>query len=339
MRIIICACAGLLCVTLASAQDYEIVDRAGRVTATATIQRGQLIVVESTGERIVFKREPRYDSADQRFRAFLNLNLQRVLRLPSAGHGVMQIAELDDPQPQFRNTLRSVRVSEVDTRFGYVPGQGYPYGWNTNSQQGSYPYISGYRPARPRSVLIDTKTTANPPLPVAKLTLVNSGPEELLVTVVDLKLDQPKELRIRPSQRIDLELQRDAGAKRVQRYQTINIYGDPVIKQVVTDIPPAVRHEIIVHQWVLQSIAIDRTGKSPSPIEDMNFQGKGLGRFTLPPGDQLQTGTLDVYRAALSARNQGSVTPITAQEKQIGDALPPLQRAIQDLQQRDRGRR
>ena len=95
-----------------------------------------------------------------------------------------------------------------------------------------------------------------------------------------------------------------------------------------------VRYEFIVHEWVLQSIAIDRTGTSPSPIEDANYHGKGLGRFSLPPGTQLQSGTLDVYRAASSAQNRGTVAPITAQEKQVGDGLSPLERAVLQLQQK-----
>ena len=77
-----------------------------------------------------------------------------------------------------------------------------------------------------------------------------------------------------------------------------------------TPVPPAPRYELVIHEWKLQSVAIDRTGKSPNVIEDTNFQGKGIGRFLLPPGDQLKSGTLDVVRTALEARNAGSVSPL-----------------------------
>ena len=178
--------------------------------ATATIQRGQLLVSESTGERIAFRREPRYDSADGRLLGYLSVPLQRVLRFPRTGFGVMQVADLDDPNPQFRQTLRSVRPSEVDPLFGYQPSGVVPFG-RAGAPWGSYPYVSGYRAPLPQSILIDSKTTAHAPLPPAKLTLVNGGPREILLTLVDSKADQPKELRLRPAQRIQVEVQRDAG--------------------------------------------------------------------------------------------------------------------------------
>ena len=90
----------------ASAQNYELLDRAGRIKATATIERGQLIVVESTGERVVFRREPRYDSPNGQLLGFLNVNLQRVLRFPRHGSGAMQVADLNLPNPRFQETMR-----------------------------------------------------------------------------------------------------------------------------------------------------------------------------------------------------------------------------------------
>jgi hypothetical protein len=248
--------------------------------------------------------------------------------------------------------MRSVRPSEVDPVIGYVPhnqgtyragpayGAGLDYGGGYGAGYGSagsryassFPYVWGYNPPQPRSVLIESKTVANPPLEPAKLELANGGPREISVTIVDLKTNTTEQRRIRPSERVEINVARDAGGKRLQRYQSVTLAGDSVVKEVVSEIRPAVRYEIIVHEWVMQSIAIDRTGKSPSVIEDVNFQGKGLGRFTLPPGNELQPGTLDVYQAAISVANRGSIAPITAQEKSIGDGLSPLERAIENLQ-------
>ncbi len=329
MRTLLC-CGICLFASGIYGQDYEVVDRAGRVKASATILRGQLVVVESTGQRVSFRRETRYDSPDGQMLGFLNVDLQRVLRFPRSGWGVMQVTDLDDPNPRFRETLRKVRPAEVDPLIGYIPAYGAGHGLAGDPYAYSYPYVWGYRP-RPRSLLIESKTVAKSPLKPAKLALTNGGPRDVLVTVVDLNTGQPSEHRIHPGQQVEIEAQRDQGGKRIARYQTVSPAGGSVVKEVVTKVPPKVRYEIVVHEWVMQSVAIDRTGKSPAVIEDVNYQGKGLGRFTLPPGDQLRSGTLDVYRAAIAANNRQSVVPITAQEKPIGDGSSPLERAVRDL--------
>lgn len=319
----------------AIAQNYEIVDTTGAVRATATIQRNQLMIVESTGERAVFHREPRYDTADRQLLGFYSANLQRVFRFPARGSGAMQVADLDQPNPAFRQTQRRVRPAETDFGNPVTPGfagrvaTGYAAGG-----YGSFPHIAAYRAPLPRSVLIESKIVANPLLEDAKVRLTNSGPRELLVQVRDLKTRQSQQLNIQPGSSKEIQLHRDPGGKRVARYQTTNLAGDTAVQEVVSDIRPTIRYEIIVREWVMQSIAIDRTGTSPSVIEDVNFQGKGLGRFTLPAGKYLRSGTLDVYRAAASVANAGAISTIPAQEKVIGDGLSPLERAVRDLQRR-----
>ena len=338
----------LLCVTTAQAQNYEIVDQAERVRATVQIQRGQLVVQESTGETIVFSREPRYDSPDGGFLGYFSRQLQRVLRFPRNGQGVMQIADLDDPQPRFRQTLRRVRPAtgvnprrvnqrdlglaqsiygpEQDYLYGYQPA--YPYAGGTNPYSGGF----GWSPPPPQSILLESKTIPNPALPPVKLELFNSGPRNVVVTVVDLRTDDAKQMQIRPRQRVEIEVARDSGSRRVERYQAVAYDGRTATRQVEANIPPAVLYEVVVHERVIQSIAIDRTGKSPSPIEDINYRGDGLGRFVLPPGDQLKTGSIDVYRVSLSANNQRAVAPITAQEKDERRNLTPLERVLQQQQ-------
>lgn len=81
--------------------------------------------------------------------------------------------------------------------------------------------------------------------------------------------------------------------------------------------------------------SIDLTGKSPNPIEDINFQGRGIGRFPLPAGDELVGGTIDVYRAALAAENPGAVAPLTpAEQGQTSDKPSILERAVLEAQRR-----
>ncbi|MGI9470308.1 MAG: hypothetical protein ACR2NZ_02170, partial [Rubripirellula sp.] len=100
----------------------------------------------------------------------------------------------------------------------------------------------------------------------------------------------------------------------------------------------ATRYEIVVHEWAMQSVAIDRTGKSPNVIEDINFQGRGIGRFLLPAGPALQSGVIGVYSAAASQGNAGTVQPIVPTEdlpvrgnnaRRLEDAVLEAQRAAQ----------
>ncbi len=80
-----------------------------------------------------------------------------------------------------------------------------------------------------------------------------------------------------------MQLPRDAGGRSVEVYQALGLDGTYQNREVVREIPPTVRYQVTIHQWQVQSIAIDRTGKSPNVIEDVNMQGRGLGMFSLPP--------------------------------------------------------
>ena len=336
----------------ARADRYELVDRTGRVTATAEALPGRLIVYESTGERVYFSREPRYDSVDRDLLGFYNTELNRVLRFPKSGVGSMQLADLDDAAPRFQTTQRSVRParsnglnSSTGLNRSAAPDIAVPIPTRPRFDYGlkggfgppvAGPYAAGYQPpVLPQSVLIDSQPFLNPPLNPVKLELTNSGPKELLATIVDLK--QPagtREVRIQPRQTVLVEVQRDPGGRLVQTFRTITPQGESTTKEVVTPIPPKVRYEVVAHEWAIQSIAIDRTGKSPNVIEDVNAQGRGLGRFPLPPGDQLQSGRIDVFLAAVNAGNQGAVAPITPLEKHLPANGYSVERAIFEAQKR-----
>lgn len=340
MRTFLGVAIGLVA-SIAIGQNYEFVERTGQATASATIAGGQLTILESTGERVVFRRESRYDSPDGQMLGFYNADLQRVLRFPRSGVGAMHVADLDQPNPRFQQTQRTVRPA-TGRGFGQADPfgkrleteltPGYGSGFATVPNAYSFPYVTGYRSAYPQSLLIESNIVASPLLQPATLTLANSGRRELLVTITDLKSRQQRSLRIPPGRSAQAQFKRDAGGKRVAKYQTVGPLGDAAVREVVTEIRPTIRYELTVHEYVMQSIAIDRTGKSPSVIEDVNFQGKGLGRFTLPPGSKLRSGTLDVFRTAISVGNAGTVGTIPAQEKPIGNGLSPLERAVRDLQ-------
>ncbi|WP_146598377.1 hypothetical protein [Novipirellula aureliae] len=164
----------------------------------------------------------------------------------------------------------------------------------------------------PQSVVVDTRVVPGTPLPPVKLGLRNGSDRELIVTILDTKAGgQPHQIRIPAGGVSEQTFERDSTDKRIQTYETILPNGEYDEHQVTTLLPPAVRYELVVHTRQIQSIAIDRTGKSPNVIEDVNYQGKGVGRFTLPPGDQLRSATIDVYRVARS-RNQppGMIEPL-----------------------------
>jgi hypothetical protein len=195
-----------------------------------------------------------------------------------------------------------------------------------------YPWF-GYR--APRSTLIRSEVVAAPPLPPANLVLTHRRNETLRVEVYDSKKRQTVfRSDIPAGQSVQVTLPRDAGGFVNETYQSIGPYGDIVQRNITRVLPVGVRYEVIVHQWQIQSIAIDRTGKSPSPIEDVQYQGRGVGRFALPAGKLLTDGQIDVYRAASAAGNQGLVAPLQPPTENDGPTRDPLLQAIQELNQR-----
>jgi hypothetical protein len=190
---------------------------------------------------------------------------------------------------------------------------------------------------RPQSVLVDAVVVPNPPLPPARLKLVNDGRRELQVEIRDLQ-DQTRtrDIRIQPNSATDIELVRDTGGKRIEQFRVRTPYGYRSTREIVTEFEPAVRYELVVREWAMQSVAIDRTGKSPNVIEDINFQGRGIGRFFLPPGPLLQSGVIGAYSAALRQKNGGTVPPLVPTEdlpkrggRLLEDAVLEAQRAAQ----------
>ena len=337
--------------------DFEMVDQFGNVTALIEANRGDLRFRLRSGERRQYNREPRYDSPDGSFVGYTNFELNRVLRFPITGQGGCWVADLDDRFPQFRVLPQVVRPMRGGIAIGQIP----TWGFGAPSMPGQFPggfgnggfntggfntgpivvtpsFSAGYRP-QPRSELLESKIVANPPLPPARLRLLNPTKRTLQVAVVDLASPSGnRSMKIPSGQSLEVGISRDSGAKRISRYQTFDALGYPIEKEVVSEIPPEVRYEIVVHEWAMQSVAIDRTGKSPNVIEDINMQGRGLGRFPLPPGDALQSGTIDVYRAAVNAGNQGGIAPLVPTEDggpgQPTDNASALENAVLEAQRR-----
>ena len=93
-------------------------------------------------------------------------------------------------------------------------------------------------------------------------------------------------------------------------------------QELITAIPPSAFYDLSVYEEHLQSIAIDRTGKSPNPIEDVNYVPKSIGWLPLPAGPELPPhGQLDVHLRAKLANNAGAVRRIDP--KQFDDPVEP----------------
>lgn len=186
-------------------------------------------------------------------------------------------------------------------------------------------------PVLPQSVRIASEVIPDPALPPARLQFVNSTRDPLRVEIIDLKRGQViGQKTIDPAESVKVTLPRDAGGQAIETYRTYGPGGDFSDREVTRRIEPPVRYEVVVHRWQLQSIAIDRTGKSPAAVEDVQFTGQAIGRFRLPAGEALTDGRLDVYQAALGAGNPDSVLPIFPSDAAAGER-DPLRETLQGI--------
>src|SRR6056297_1135470 len=185
-----------------------------------------------------------------------------------------------------------------------------------------------------QSVLVDTRIESAPPLPPVEAELFNSSNRDIEVTLTDLSSpDESRRFRIPAGGTVVTTIRRDAGGEKIRVYESYDALGNPTTREVSDVIRPEILYEVVVHQWAMQSVAIDRTGKSPDVIEDVNFQGRGIGRFSLPPGDRFRGGRIDVFGAAKAADNAGTIAPITAEaENRPTDNASKLERAVIDAQ-------
>ncbi|MEM6469188.1 MAG: hypothetical protein AAF802_06430 [Planctomycetota bacterium] len=350
----------------ASAQDFQLVEPSGVVTADVFINRGVMTVNDASGNQYFFQRDANFDSIDRQYAGYWLPSVNRVVRFPRSGVGLMQVADLDDVVPHYTVSRRSVRpvrrgrpgrggagfpiagIYSPFPGFSYLPPRflspySFPsYGYfNFGTSLSVFPparFTPGFGTpfgfARTRSFVIDTQVQPRPPLPPVDLGLFNSSERDVIVAVFDALNSAEQRVRVGPQQTKKITLEREAGADRVSRVASIAADGTEFIRQQATFVPPVARYELTVHEWRVQSVAIDRTGKSPNPIEDVNYQGRGLGRFLLPPGEQLVGGNIDVVREAIQSGNQGSVMPITEEsDRSPLRPLTPLERMLQ--QQRD----
>jgi hypothetical protein len=176
----------------------------------------------------------------------------------------------------------------------------------------------------------------NPPLPPAEIELTNSSRYALIVLVGDLRSGQVvKEVRVEPAGSTAITVERDAGSTIFETVEILTAGGSWSRQTYTTPIPPVSLYDLSVYEEFLQSIAIDRTGKSPNPIEDINYVPKSTGMIILPPGDALpQRGQMDVFSQAQGAKNPGAVRRMDMKrfEKPKADPLGSILEEIQRKQ-------
>jgi hypothetical protein len=178
---------------------------------------------------------------------------------------------------------------------------------------------------------------ANQPLPPINVNLTNTHRDELLVLLADRRVPQtPQKIRIPAGRSQVVRLDRDAGGTIVETVEVLDSFGNWTQQQYTTPVPPTVLYDMSVYEIFLQSIAIDRTGKSPNPIEDINMQPRSIGFFLVPPGDMLVADSvIDAYRVAEDAKNPGAVRRLSERDlkgPQESNQPDPLKAILQQFQ-------
>jgi hypothetical protein len=163
----------------------------------------------------------------------------------------------------------------------------------------------------PQPVLrsVSTQVIPEAPLPPARLELVNTHRLALRVLLADRRPGGAvTEVKIAPNSSETVWIDRDAGSRMIENREIRLGTGEWIQETAEFQIPPECFYDLSIYEEFLQSIAIDRTGKSPSPIEDVNFMPRSVGFLLIPPGESVaETDRWDLYPMAVAADNPGAV--------------------------------
>lgn len=181
---------------------------------------------------------------------------------------------------------------------------------------------------------VNSQIIPQPALPPAQLELVNSHKYALVLLLGDSRYpNDVQQIRLEPGSSQVLEIERDAGATIVETVEIRSPSGVWDRQEFVTEIPPQTFYDLSVYEEHLQSIAIDATGKSPNPIEDVNYVPKSVGWLPLPGGQGLPDyAQLDVYSRALAAKNPGAVRRLDPKQFEEKADENPLERILDKFQ-------
>ena len=106
--------------TVAFAQDFQLVEPSGVVSADVYLSPAQMTVNDANRKQYLFNRDRSFDSYDGRYQGYLHPALNRVVRFPRSGSGLMQVTDLDDVRPRYVYSRRSVRRASPNR--GQGPG-------------------------------------------------------------------------------------------------------------------------------------------------------------------------------------------------------------------------
>ncbi|MCA9191447.1 MAG: hypothetical protein KDB03_06790 [Planctomycetales bacterium] len=183
---------------------------------------------------------------------------------------------------------------------------------------------------------VNREVRPNPPLPPAQLELANSHRFALFILLADnRRLNSVEQIRIEPQSSTIVSVDRDPGATIFETYELRSPSGIWKRDQSVTPIPATSYYDVSVYEEHLQSIAIDRTGKSPNMIEDVNYVPKSVGWLKLP-ANLPDAGRIAIYEQASAAKNPGAVRRLDPRSFDKGpntgsSSLSPLEQLLQEL--------
>lgn len=177
----------------------------------------------------------------------------------------------------------------------------------------------------------------NPPLRPCSARLMNSHSDTLNILLADRRHSQSiQKHRIPIGGSETVQLDRDPGGTIIETIETMDTFGNWNQHQYSIPIPPTVLYDISVYEEFLQSIAIDRTGKSPNPIEDVNYQPRSIGFFLVPPGQELpEVAEIDAFSIAQDANNPGAVRRLSPRDLKRNNTEPesdPLKDLLNQFQ-------
>jgi len=274
---------------LATAQQtFELRVPGAESISHAELNNRELLIVDSRNRRFAYARRPDFDSPNGKYLGFMNLALPQAIRWPKSGSGFFHIGSLS----------RAGRITYRESRMT----------------------VHALRAPR----FAAREIGAANPLPPAEVTLTNSHTRELWVLITDLR--DPKaaiRMRLKPGEKKDLSLQRDAGGRVVETFETLGR-----IEQRAYDLPPQPLYDVSVYELFLQSVAIDRTKRGQGKVEDINWSPRSIGIFPVPPGNLLpERAKLDVYAKAKAEHNPGAVRRLDREQWKVDNTVPADLRA------------
>ena len=156
-------------------------------------------------------------------------------------------------------------------------------------------------------------------LPPARVLLMNSGKDPLLVQIVDLFVPrQPEEQRIEPGATLEIELAREAGGTLEETFLVPGPLGTLLQQTASHPVPPGQRFTLALwsdkETYKVLPFKDAKKGAPKSVTEGFSRRSNiSLGVIPVPPGELLRDGDqLDLVQIAKRLKNPGAVVNFPA---------------------------